>query len=75
MSFIEVFSRQGDGCIGIYDAQGTNIAIKLRGGTVCDLREAPPYLAMSPCPYCCVTGDRDHDPVKHIDPFLGRKNQ
>jgi hypothetical protein len=36
-----------------------------------DLRKAPPYLAMSPCPYCGVTGPRAHDPLKHVDPTLG----
>lgn len=41
-----------------------------------DRRKHPPYLAMSPCPYCGVSGPRTgsvsaHDPLKHVQPELG----
>ena len=40
-------------------------------GTLHDLRHSPPFLPMSPCPYCGATGSKvtfvgHHDPLKHI---------
>lgn len=41
-----------------------------------DLRKHPPYLPMSPCPYCGASGPQvanvsAHDPLKHVHPELG----
>lgn len=60
------------------DQAGKPVALVTSNGLVCDLRmpdykPSPPYLAMVPCLYCGVTNNRGHDPLKHIDPFLGTK--
>lgn len=47
------------------------IAIVLKGGTVADLRQHPPFLATSPCPFCGAINNRGHNNSKHVDPFLG----
>lgn len=40
-------------------------------GKLLDMRTKPPFLSMSPCPYCGaegpqVAGIKGHDPLKHI---------
>ena len=41
------------------------VALRDSSGKVRDLRKNPPFLAMSPCPYCDAKDDRGHDPLKH----------
>lgn len=41
-----------------------------RDGKKEDMRKHPPFLAMSPCPYCGAVNS-SHDPLKHVDPTLG----
>lgn len=36
-----------------------------------DVRNAPPYLQILPCPQCGVATDRNHDPLKHVYVGLG----
>jgi hypothetical protein len=57
-----------------YLFNGEPVALKLKGRTVADLRQHPPFLAFSLCPYCQATNNRNHDNLKHIDPFLGTIN-
>lgn len=58
--------------VKIFDAVDVAVALKLpKTGTVVDLRHAPPFLTMSPCPYCGTLNDRGHNPMKHIDHTLG----
>jgi uncharacterized C2H2 Zn-finger protein len=42
------------------------------GGDKIDLRINPPFLTILPCPYCGVSEDRNHDPLKHINKALGK---
>lgn len=61
-----------DGVTTFLDANGNEVALVLPfTGRVVDMRENPPYLSMSPCPYCGCENDRGHNPLKHTDPFLG----
>ena len=54
------------------DERGHVVALVLpKTGTVADVREHPPFLSMSPCPYCGAVDDKGHIAIKHIDPFLG----
>lgn len=64
--------REDDGVIVSYTAVGEAIALRLpRSGRVVDLRVKAPFLVMVPCPYCGVLNDKGHDPLRHVDPFLG----
>lgn len=36
-----------------------------------DNRESAPFHQILPCPQCGVPEDKNHDPLKHIDPSLG----
>ena len=64
-----------DGTKEIEDATtGEVIALKLKGGTVADLRQHPPFLAMDPCPYCGARNNKVHTLSMHVDPFLGTIN-
>lgn len=73
--FIKVTTRQDDdGCVSYLDPQGVVVAVKMPWyGRVADVRSKPTFHAMSPCPYCSTHNDRQHDPLKHTDPFLGEK--
>lgn len=56
------------------DERGNVVALVLPNtGTVADLRIHPPFLSMSPCPYCGALDDKGHAAIKHIDPFLGER--
>lgn len=59
------------------DRAGKPVALVTSNGVVCDLRmpdyASPPYLAMSPCPDCGALNNKKHNPLKHVDPFLGTK--
>lgn len=61
-----------DGVVAYVDPNGVDLALKMPWcGTVADIRPAPPFYAMSPCPYCGAHNDRGHDPMRHTDPMLG----
>ncbi len=69
-----------DGVMAYLDKDGVEVAYRMPWcGTVADVRKVQdkrgcnPFAAMSPCPYCDVENDRKHDPMKHIDYFLGEK--
>lgn len=32
----------------------------------------PPYEEILPCPWCGTCEERKHDPIKHVNPKLGR---
>jgi hypothetical protein len=37
-----------------------------------DLRNNPPFYTILPCPWCGVEEDRNHKPLDHVDPRLGK---
>ncbi len=45
----------------------------VKDSKVTDLREAAPFLAIIPCPYCGTANDRGHDPLKYVDKRLGKE--
>lgn len=61
-----------DRVVSFRNFDGEELAIKMKGGTVCDLREKPPFLPMSPCPYCLTLHDKGHIAGFHINPSLGQ---
>ena len=52
---------------------GAVVARREGAGRAEDVRALPPFLQILPCPYCGVSEDRSHDPLKHIDPRLGTR--
>ena len=84
-TFVRVTTRtEEDGITVFTDPNGIDVVWKLPRGGVVDLRTAPPYLSMFPCPYCGVSEialnknkteatDREHDVLKHVAPYLGVK--
>lgn len=49
-----------DGTITFVDSNNKAVALVLPHGTVCDLSEGPPFLPMSPCPWChCIVKDKN----------------
>ncbi len=40
-------------------------------GEPIERRAKPPFYQLIPCPYCGVKEDRNHLPLKHVDPRLG----
>jgi hypothetical protein len=81
MAFIQCTTTIEPGALGdtiaYTDAKGHLIARKLTWikdySAVFDLRGRPPYLAISPCPYCGTENDRGHNPLLHVDTRLGVK--
>jgi hypothetical protein len=69
--YIEVAVWTATGIETEYCLNGEAVALKLKGGTVADLRQHPPFLSMSPCPYCSCENNKGHDVLRHIDPFSG----
>ena len=74
-NFLVVMTRtDSDGVVAYLDSAGVEVAYKMPwSGTVADVRPSPPFLPMSPCPYCGAENDRKHNPMNHIDYFLGEK--
>lgn len=70
-SYIDIsrIVSEDDGDI-YYDVSGKALALKLKSGTVIDLRTGQ-TLPMSPCPYCGALKDRGHVPDKHRDGTIG----
>jgi hypothetical protein len=68
--FLAVVATTFEGATDYHDADGTLVAERDAAGAVTDWRE-PPFLAMSPCPYCDATEDRGHVALRHVDPRLG----
>jgi hypothetical protein len=73
-TFVRVTTRtEEDGITVFTDPNGFDVAWKLPRGGVVDLRTEPPYLSMSPCPYCGAVNDVGHFPAGHVHPYLGEK--
>lgn len=66
-----------NGSVAYYDEGRRQVAVVFRGdetfdySKVIDLRSKPPFLPMSPCPYCGAVEDRGHDALMHVDKRLG----
>ncbi len=52
---------------------GVHVFTVLADGTKRDERPNPPFLAMSPCPYCGAVQDRGHFPMGHVNPAFGTR--
>lgn len=70
-----------NGSIACIDTNNRQVAVvfrhpmekKFENSDVIDLRPNPPFLPMSPCPYCNALHDRGHDPLSHVDHRFGVK--
>jgi hypothetical protein len=40
-------------------------------GEKLDMRNAPPFLTIIPCPHCGSENEHKHDPLKHVNEKLG----
>jgi hypothetical protein len=68
-------SLNADGSVS-WHHEGVIVFCVHSDGTKEDMRRAPPYLSMSPCPYCRergpkVAGIKGHIALSHVDPRLG----
>jgi len=70
-SFIECATVTADDGTRRWIHDGQVVFVVDPHGTKTDLRTGPPFLPMSPCPYCGVENDRNHDALQHVDPRFG----
>ena len=59
-----------------FSAKGKKVALRMPSGRVVDLRLDPPFVSISPCPWCVGihgldSSGKEHDALSHIDPDLG----
>jgi hypothetical protein len=40
-----------------------------------DMRNAPPFLTIIPCPYCGSESEHKHEPLKHVNEKVGVPNK
>lgn len=70
MSVVRCSASRAGSTLTWTDAAGRVVATRRDGERPVDLRPAPPYYQILPCPYCDADGAA-HDPLKHVDPSLG----
>lgn len=69
-----------NGSVAYFDANNRQVAVVFRRpmekkfcySDVIDLRFNPPFLSMSPCPFCGTHNDRGHEPLMHVDVRFGK---
>lgn len=56
-----------------WHGKGQIVFVITKNGAGHEKRMVPPFLALSPCPYCGAVEDKNHNALLHVDTRFGVK--